>query len=56
MEIDKEKTCAKFEQKTLNSMVIETRRVFNFLGKSAFRALSKVLCGILHYLISIIIL
>ena len=45
---------AKFQQNLLNSMVVGThffRQITLFLKNN--RALSKFLCGILHYLISI---
>ena len=49
--IGKQETCAKFQQNLLNSMV-EGARFFrqNIWSLKNNRALSKVLCGILHYL------
>ena len=49
--IGKRKTCAKFQQNLLNSMVVGAqsfRRNTWFLKNNL--ALSKFLCGILHYL------
>ena len=59
VDIGKQETCGKFQQKILNSMVVGVRQNFQlFAEKSWFlensRALSKFLYGILHYLISII--
>ena len=59
VEIGKQEMCAKFQQKILKSMVVGVVKVFNFSDKKTWfleinRALSKFLCGVLHYLISII--
>ena len=50
---------AKFWQKILNSMVVAARQIFQFFRQTTWflennRALSKILYGIFHYLISII--
>ena len=57
--IGKYETCAKFQQKILNCRVVGTRQSFQILRQKTWfletsRALSKLLYGILHYLISII--
>ena len=59
VDIGKKETCAKFQQKILNFMVVGARQSFQFFWeKTWFRenngALSKFLYGISHYLISII--
>ena len=51
--------CAKFQQKILNSMVVGARQSLKFFRPTTWflennRALSKILHGILRYLISII--
>ena len=53
------KTCAKFHQKLLNSLVVEARRKFQFFRQIISflehnRALSRFTYRILHYLNSII--
>ena len=56
VDIGKTETCAKFQQKISNTMVIGTRQFFKeitwFLGNR--RALSKLKYWILHHLITII--
>ena len=57
--IGKSETCAKFQQKILNSMVVGARQNFQFFRQKTWllensRALSKFLYEILHYLISFI--
>ena len=52
-------TCAKFQQKLFNSVVVGTCQSFKFLRQNTWflennRALSIFLHEILHYLISII--
>ena len=59
VDITKQKTCAKFQQKILNSMVVGARQSFQFFRQKTWflennRALPKFLYGILHYVISII--
>ena len=54
----KKVTCAKFQQKSLKSLVIEARQSFQFFRHNTWflknnRALSKFLYRILHYFISI---
>ena len=56
--IGKQETCVKFQQKILNSRVVGARQSFQFFRQNTwflenFRAMSKVLYGILHGLISI---
>ena len=51
--------CAKFQQKILNSMVVGARQSLKFFRPTTWflennRVLSKILHGILRYLISII--
>ena len=59
VDIGRQKTSAKFQQKVLNCRVVEARQGFQvFRQRIQFlennRALSKFLQGILHYSISII--
>ena len=59
VDIGKKETFAKFQQRTLNSMVVGARQSFQFLRLKTWflknnRALSKFLFGVSHYLISII--
>ena len=54
-----EHSCAKFQQKILNPMVVGARQSFQFSRQKTWflennRALSKFLYGVSHYLISII--
>ena len=58
-DIGKWETCAKFQQKILNSVAVGARQSFQFFKEKTWflendRALSKFLSGILHYLSSII--
>ena len=58
VDIGKQKTCIKFQQKLLNFMVVEVRQSFQFFRQKTWflendTALSKFCYGILHYLISI---
>ena len=57
VDIGKSETCAKFQQKILNSVVVRARQSFKFFRQKTWflesnRALSKFLYGILHYLLS----
>ena len=59
VDIGKWETCGKFQQKILNCRVVATRQIFQIFRQNTWflennRALSKFLCAILHYLISII--
>ena len=59
VDIGKQETCAKFQRKMLNSMVIGAPQNFQFFKYKTWflennRALSKFLYGVSHYLISII--
>ena len=56
-DIGKKKTCAKFKQKILKSMVVRARQNFQFFRQKTWflennRDLSKFLYGIFHYLVS----
>ena len=58
VDIVKQETCAKFQKKLLNSMVVGTRQIFQFFIQNMWflensRALSKFLYDILHCLISV---
>ena len=58
VDIGKQKTYTKFQQKLLNFMVVEVRQSFQFFRQNTWflendTALSKFCYGILHYLISI---
>ena len=58
-DIGKRETCAKFQQKQLNSIVDGARRKFQFFREVAWflgnrKALAKLKYCILHHLISII--
>ena len=59
VDIGKLETCATFQQKIMNSMVVGARQGFHFFRQKTWflkdnRALSKFLYGVLNYLISII--
>ena len=59
VDIGKQETCAKFQQKIFNTIVVGVRQSFQVLRQSTWflendGALPKVLYGILHYSISII--
>ena len=59
VDIDRQKTCAKFQEKVLGCRVVEARQGFQIFRKSIQflennRALSKFIYGILNYSISII--
>ena len=59
VDIGKWEMYAKFQQKILNCRVVGARQSFQIFLQNAWflinnKALSKFLCGILHYLISII--
>ena len=51
--------CAKFQQEILNCTVVGAPQIFQIFRQNAWflennRALSKFLCGILYYLISVV--
>ena len=59
VDIGKNKTCAKFQQKILNCRAAGARQSFQIFRQNTWflennRALSKLLYGISHYLISIV--
>ena len=59
VDICKKEMCVKFQQKILNSVVVGARQSFQFFRQTTGflennRVLSKILYGILHYLISVI--
>ena len=58
VDIDKQETCTKFQQKLLKSTVVGARQSFQFFRQNIWflensTALPNFLFGILHYLISI---
>ena len=59
IDIGKQETCAKFQQKILNCRLVEAHQSFQIFKQNTWfiennSAMSKFLFGILHYLISII--
>ena len=59
VDIGKQETCAKFQQKKLNCRVVGACQSFQIFRQNTWllennRTLSKFLQGILHYLISVI--